>query len=201
VAPRRAERRARRIVLPTQAGPDALLAPQLDRGQEQVLEESELVPIEIVERGPRGRRVVADVTHELGDVGPVLLLDVGVIVLLVGPAPRELDRLRLAVAVEMIVDELRAIVGIDPAQAKGQRPPDLVQGRFDAGFAAAEDRPGLDPGGVDVGGIEGMAKLPVRPMPRMRHQIQLGEARRRHIPVIRLQRNVVLEEGTHSAAS
>src|SRR5205814_2234506 len=38
------------------------------------------------------------------DVGPVLLLDVGVVVLLVGPAPGELDLLGLTVAIQMAVD-------------------------------------------------------------------------------------------------
>jgi len=46
-------------------------------------------------------------------VGPVLLLDMGVVVLLVGPPPGELDLLGLAVVPEMLVDELRAIVGVD----------------------------------------------------------------------------------------
>ena len=48
------------------------------------------------------------------------LLDVGIIIFLVGPAPGELDLMRLAVVPEMLIDELRAIVGVDAAESKGQ---------------------------------------------------------------------------------
>src|SRR5438552_93708 len=89
---------ARGIVAAALARPDAFLAEELDRGQEQILEETELVTVEVVERRDRARRVVAVVAHELADMGPVLLLNVSVVVFLVGPPPRKLDRLRLAVA-------------------------------------------------------------------------------------------------------
>jgi hypothetical protein len=69
-------------------------------------------------------------------VGPVLLLDVGVVILLVGAAPGELDALGLAVPVEMVVDELRAVVRVDPAEAEGQGAADRVQGRLDPRLAA-----------------------------------------------------------------
>ena len=39
-----------------------------------------------------------------------------------------------------------------------------------------------------------MGKLTVRAMAGMGHQVQLGEARDRHVPVIGLQRDVVLEQ-------
>ena len=55
--------------------PDADLAHELDRGQEQVLEEAEVLPVERVHRGHGRGRVVPDVAQELPDVGPVLLLD------------------------------------------------------------------------------------------------------------------------------
>ena len=48
-------------------------------------------------------------------MGPVLLLDVRVVVLLVRAPPRELDRVGAVIAVEVMIDELRAVVRIDPA--------------------------------------------------------------------------------------
>jgi hypothetical protein len=44
---------------------------------------------------------------------PVLLFDVGVVILMAGPTPSERDLLLRAVAIELMVDELRTIVGID----------------------------------------------------------------------------------------
>jgi hypothetical protein len=66
------------------------------------------VAVEGVDRGLRGRDIVADVAQGLADVSPVLLLDVGVVVLL-GPPTRELDLLSLAVVVQVLVDDLRAV--------------------------------------------------------------------------------------------
>src|SRR5262249_23257243 len=53
--------------------------------------------VERVDGGLSHGGVVADVAEELADVGPVLLLDVDVVVLLVRPAAGELDLLGLAV--------------------------------------------------------------------------------------------------------
>src|SRR5262245_16215420 len=100
------ERSARRFVPAPAPGPDALLAQELDGGQEEILEQPELVAVEGVQRRHRRRGVVAEIPHELPHVGPVLLLDVGVVVLLVGRAARELDLVRLAVPEEMVIDEL-----------------------------------------------------------------------------------------------
>ena len=159
------------------------------------MKEPELLPIERVQRRHGGRRVVAPIPHELPDVRPVFLLDVGVVVLLVRAAAGELNLERLAVAVEMIVDELGAIVGVNAAQPEGQGLPDLLQGRLDAAFPAAEHGPRFDPRRVDIGHVQRMGELAVGPMAGMGHQVQLREARDRHIPVIGLQRDVVLEQG------
>src|SRR5437016_5082096 len=86
-----------RMVAPAQTRADPLFARELHRGQEQVLEQPQLVGVERVHRRARRRRVIAHVPEELADVRPVLLFDVGVVVLLVGPAAGELDLLGLAV--------------------------------------------------------------------------------------------------------
>src|SRR6202162_6391211 len=122
------QRRAGRIVAAPDAGAHPFLAEQLHRGQEQVLEESQLAAVEGVDRGLRAWGVVAHVAEELADVGSVFLLDVGVVVFLVGPAAGELDLLGLAVVPEMLVDELRAVVGVDAPQGKGQGLAELREG-------------------------------------------------------------------------
>jgi len=58
------ERGARRVVAAAEAGADALLTHELDRGQEEVLKEAQWVPVEVVQRGDGGRRVVAEVADQ-----------------------------------------------------------------------------------------------------------------------------------------
>ena len=85
---------------------------------------------------------------------PVLLLDVRIVVLLVRPPARELNRSRLAVAVEMVVDELRAVVRIDAAQGKRQGLPDRLQSGPYRLLALAQHRLRLGPTRVNVGHIQ-----------------------------------------------
>jgi hypothetical protein len=52
----------------------------------------------------------------------------GVVVFLVGPTAGKLNLLGLAVAIEMVVDELRAVVRIDALERKGQGLTHLIEG-------------------------------------------------------------------------
>src|SRR5262245_57804761 len=112
------QRGQRRIVAAPDASAHARLATELDGGQEQVLEPAQLAAVERVDRGLGGGSVVAHVPEQLADVGPVLLLDVGVVVLLVGAAAGELDLLGLTVVPQMLIDKLRAVIRVDPAEPK-----------------------------------------------------------------------------------
>ena len=71
----------------------------------------ELVLIEIVDRGHRLGCVVAPIAQQFADMGPVLLLNMSIVVFLVGTTTCELDPgFLLTVSPEMIVDEFTAIV-------------------------------------------------------------------------------------------
>jgi len=72
-----------RVVAAPEAGADPLLADELHRGLDQVLKQPQLLAVQGVNRRLGRGAVIADVAQELADVGPVLLLDVRVIVLLV----------------------------------------------------------------------------------------------------------------------
>jgi hypothetical protein len=92
-------------------GPVALL---LDEHHDW-LEEVEVEPqghVEGMEGGTGGRALIAVIADHLPHGGPVLLLDVGLVVFLVGSTTRGGDALLLAVALEVVVDELRAVVGV-----------------------------------------------------------------------------------------
>src|SRR5262245_6404448 len=97
------------LVAAADAGAHARFAQQLDRGQEEVLQQAQVPPVERVNGGLGHGGVVAHIAEEFADVGPVLLLDVGVVVLLIGPPAGELDLLGLAVIPPVLIDELRAV--------------------------------------------------------------------------------------------
>ena len=124
----------------------------------------------------------------------------GIVVFLVGPPPCELDLLRLAVVVQVLVDELRAIVGVDAPERKGQGLAELGEGRLDRALALAEHGGGLDPGGVDVGEVEGVHELALAQAAAMRHEIDLGEAGDGHVPAIGLEGDVMFEQGARLGA-
>jgi hypothetical protein len=90
-----------------------LLAHQLHPRLEAVAEGAQVVGIEGVEPGLLSGRVEAIVADQAADQCPVLLLDVAVVVLVVGPRTGELDAAVLAVFEEVEVDELAAGVGME----------------------------------------------------------------------------------------
>ncbi len=96
--------------------------------------------------------IIAD---KMADDGAVLLLDVGAIVFLPGPATREREALAGAVAVEGLIDELGAVVAVHAAQGDGPAAADLVDGGGHAVLAFAPERLELDPARGDIDGAEG----------------------------------------------
>jgi hypothetical protein len=129
------------------------------------------------------------------------LFDVGVVVFLVGPAAGELNGVGPAVIVEMAVDELRAVIGVDAAQAEGQGLLQLDERRLDAALMLAEDGARLHPRGVDVGDVEGMQELALGRGAGVTDEIDLREARHGDVPAIGLDGDVVLEQGARLGAA
>ncbi len=64
----------------------------------------------------------------------------------------------------------------------------------DGGLPAAQHRAGFDPGGVDIGEVEGMDELAVGRIAGVGHQVRLGKAGRGDVPAIGLDGDVVLEQ-------
>jgi hypothetical protein len=95
-------------------------------------------------------------------VGPVLRLDVGLVVLLVGTATGELESLPVAAAGEVIVEKLTAAFGASALKAEGEGPARLLDLPDNALLSSAGWGPGLRPGGVEVGEDEGVSELPLR---------------------------------------
>ncbi len=195
-APETIQGSRRLVVDPPGPGAHSLPTDQLHRGLEEVHHQSQFIAIEIVHESHGGGGVQAVPADQPAHVGPVLLLDVGVVVLLVGPTAGELDAVGPAVADQLVVEELAAVVRIDALQTKGQIQAHLLEGRDDPRLPFAEHGSSLGPGGVDIREIEGMSELPLRTAARVRDQVDLGETRAGDIPVVGLDRDVVLEQGS-----
>ena len=65
-----------------------------------------------------GRRAILPVAHEPTHGGPVLLLDLRVVVLVAGASARGGDVLLATVAKHLVIDELAPVVGIHPQHGK-----------------------------------------------------------------------------------
>ena len=87
---------------------DTFTADQLLFGAQQVREPMVQIP-DLVQHLQLCGSVETEIADQGADVGPVLLFDVGAVVLVPRPRPGEGDLIGLAVLQQMGVDELRAI--------------------------------------------------------------------------------------------
>src|SRR5205814_6090011 len=95
---------------------------QFEAGAEVILELAPFLDVEIIHERDQAGLFEAIVTEELAHVRPVLLLDVGVVVLAVGAAASEGHAAPLPahqILVEWPVQELTAIVGVEAFQSEG----------------------------------------------------------------------------------
>jgi hypothetical protein len=151
--------------------------------------------VEIVDRRLRLEGIIAVPAQELAHMGPIFLLDVCVVVFLIWSAAGELDLAPATVLEEMGIDELGAVVGIEAAERKGERGVQRGDGGADGALGLAQDGVGLDPASMDIGEIEGLQKLAVGPIAGMGDEVDLGEAGRGDVPVLRADGDVVFEQG------
>ena len=92
------------------------------------MEDSQFVLVKIID-GLLGRfRIVAQVAKDFAYMGPVFLFDMSVVVFFVGASTGELDFFLITEGLEVIVDELRAVVGIDALELKRQSLFDFLHG-------------------------------------------------------------------------
>ena len=95
----------------------------------------------------------ASVPDHLAHDVPVLLLHVAGIILFVRAATSERDVFPLAVAHQVSVDELSAVVESMPRMGTGMRL-DFIHGSDAEPFATAHERRGDGPAGSDIGHVE-----------------------------------------------
>lgn len=138
---------------------------ELEAGTEVVLEQAPFLDIELVHQGDQFGVFKAIVTEELAHVGPVLLFDVGVVVLAVGPTASEGHRSPLPtrqVAVAWPVEELAAVVSVKAFQGEGDFGFDVLEVVANGLAALVPDRPQFGPAAIKVCKGEGINKVASR---------------------------------------
>ena len=104
-----------RIVALDDVSSVAILVEEFEGGEGEVDQERELVGVEVIHERKDPGILEAEIAEVLADVGPVLLFDVGVVILLIGTTAGVVDR-ALAfgeVVVQMVIEELGAGVAIE----------------------------------------------------------------------------------------
>ena len=86
---------------------------KLHGGQKQVLQDSQFVLVKIIDGDLSRVGVVAQVAKDFAYMGPVFLFDMSVVILFVGAAAGKLNGLLITEGLEVVVDELTAVIGID----------------------------------------------------------------------------------------
>jgi len=194
------QRCAGEIVAAAQLRAHAHFLHQLGRRLKEIEPQAQFMAIEVIHGFHRLRGVVAIPAHQLANMRPVLLLDVGVVVLLVGAAVAELHLVVSAPTADVPVDKFRAIVGIDPPQREGQRRLDLLQSVQHRLAALAQYGSRLGPARVHIGQVERVGELPAGGVSRMRNQIHLRETRQLLLPVVGAEGDQVFEQRARLAA-
>ena len=177
-------------------GADTLLGLELGRGKEEVMQQPPCGGVEVVEERDNSGAIESLRPEPLADRRPVLLFDMGIVVLLVGSGAGALDGLSsmLEVADEMPREELGAVIPVKAEDRKGQRSLDGDDLLKDASFPFAPERSLFGPAGGDVGNVEGEDKRSGHGGVAVRDGIGFEEAGSLLIPLVGLNRDMVLEE-------
>ena len=130
-------------------------------------------------------------------MGPVFLLDMGVIVLVIGPASGELNGLVSLVKVshQMPIQKLRAVIAVEAKQREREGIFDILDLPQDICFPFTPDRPLLCPAGGNIDGVYGIGKLAEETLPAMGNGIGLQESRFCLIPLVGFNGDLFSQEG------
>src|SRR5262249_42688887 len=113
---------------------------------------------------------------ELADDRAVLLLHMGTVVLLPGAAAGEGDAMEATVVPQPTVDELGAVVAVEPEERHGEARSDAVDGAADPILALAPDGLQFDRRGGDVHRAQGAEKEALGARATVRDEIDFQEA-------------------------
>ena len=168
------------------------------RGAEEVMKESPLLGIEMIEEGDHPGVIESFIAEPLTDMGPVFLFDMGVIVLVIGSASGEADgTFSLGkMAQEMMVEKLRSIIAIKPQQRERQRLLDMVDLFEDASFSLSPDRSLFAPAGGDIHTVNGVGEHPGGGLAVVGHGVGFEKTGTRFVPLVGLDGDMFSQEGS-----
>src|ERR1051325_1852816 len=127
--------------------------------------------------------IIAVVGDGPADDRVVFLFDEAVVVLTVRTGSSKGDPLVNAVPVELVVDELTAIVGVDPEQGKGELVADVLESGKNMALGLVFDDPWFSPASGHIGDGEGLSEVPEGYAAVVRYQVDLAEAGLLFVPV------------------
>jgi len=107
-------------------------------------------PIDAPELGIGGGGGEAIIADEVPDHGPVLLLDMGAVVFLPGTTAGKGDAALMTVVVQVLVDELTAVIAVEAEERHGQPLPHAMHAAAHVLVALAPDGLELDPGAFEL---------------------------------------------------
>jgi len=190
------ERSLGRIVAPLHFPSHSFLGHQLHHWLEEVHVEAIGTTVEGLDEDLFFLAVVAQVTQGLAHVGPIFTLDVGIVVLVIGAGTGEGKPLPLTVAVKEMIDELAAVVAVDPMPKEGGSPPDGLDGREDSLLTLATDCFSLPPARGDLHCAEGIEEVPGGRGTTVLDQVYFQEAELSGFPAIQLDGDLLVKERT-----
>lgn len=177
---------------------DSFFGEEFGGGAEEVVEESPFLGVEVIEERDDLGVIEALVAEPLADVGPVFLFDVGVVLFVVGAAAGEVDGFSPLgeVAVEVVVEELGAVVGVEAEERERERGFDMLDLLEDTGFPFAPYGSLFGPAGGDIDGVEGIGEHAGEGIAAVGDGIGFEEAGAGFIPLIGFDGDLATQEGT-----
>jgi len=175
---------------------DALLVRELGGWQEEVVQEPPFGSVKFIKQLNKDWVFESSIAQPLPDMGPVLLLDMRVVILLIWLGSSELNRMFpiLEVSDQMPLEEFAAVVAIEAKDGEWQGGfdrDDLLQYRA---FSFSPDSPLFSPSCGDVGDIEAEDELSGHGLAAMSDRIGLKESRPCLIPLVGLNGDSVFKE-------
>ena len=188
---------AGRIVTADDAGTFVNFLEKLYGRLKEIVHDSK-VGINLIDPGLGLGGVIAIIAEDLSNLRTVLLFDVGVVVFFIRPGASELNfavrRSEPAKAPEVVVNELRPIVGVDPFEGEGQTPFNCAHSLDDGCFRLAEHGFFLIPSGVNIYGIERVEKVTGGAGARVGDQIDFQKSRPMNVPEVSADGDHALEK-------
>lgn len=167
-------------------GSHSFFGNELEGGAEEVVKEPPLGCVELVEQGNHVGMVQAVIANPLSYVGPVFLLDMGIVILVIGSASRKLNRTPSIgeVTYQVVIEELGSVVAVEATDRKGKHCFHVRDLFKDASLTLAPDSTLLGPSRGDIDKVDGIDIHAGGGFPAMSHRVGLKEARPRFVPLV-----------------